>query len=39
MDDLVVAIREHDVGEAVKMVVVRDGKRIDVTATLGDKPS
>jgi S1-C subfamily serine protease len=39
MDDLVVAIREHDVGEAVKMVIVRDGKRTDVTATLGDKPS
>jgi S1-C subfamily serine protease len=39
MDDLVVAIREHDVGEAVKVVVVRDGKRTDVTATLGDKPS
>ncbi len=38
MDDLVVAIREHDVGEAVKMVVVRDGKRIEITATLGDKP-
>ena len=38
MDDLVVAIREHKVGEAVKMVVVRDAKRIDITATLGDKP-
>ncbi len=38
MDDLVVAIREHKVGEAVTMVVVRDGKRIDIAATLGDKP-
>lgn len=39
MDDLVVAIREHKVGEAVRMSVVRDGKRIEITATLGDKPS
>jgi S1-C subfamily serine protease len=38
MDDLVVAIREHKVGEAVKLVVFRDGKRVDITATLGDKP-
>lgn len=39
MDDLVVAIREHDVGEIVQLTVVRDGKRIPITATLGDKPA
>ena len=39
MDDLVVAIREHRVGEAVELVVVRDGRRLTLRATLGDKPS
>ncbi len=38
MDDLIVAIREHRVGEKVSLVVVRDGKRQTVQATLGDKP-
>jgi S1-C subfamily serine protease len=39
MDDLVVAIRQHRVGERVEMVVVRDGRRLTLSATLGDKPS
>jgi putative serine protease PepD len=39
MDDLVVAIREHKVGEAVRLGIVRDGKRDEISATLGDKPS
>jgi serine protease Do len=38
MDDLVVAIRQHRVGEQVDMVIVRDGRRVSVRATLGDKP-
>jgi serine protease Do len=38
MDDLIVAIREHRVGEQVSLVVVRDGERQTVRATLGDKP-
>jgi S1-C subfamily serine protease len=38
MDDLVVAIREHDVGESVQVVIVRSGERQTLTATLGDKP-
>jgi serine protease DegQ len=39
MDDLVVAIRQHKVGEQVEMVVVRDGERMTLRATLGDKPN
>ncbi len=38
MDDLIVAIREHRVGEQVSLVVVRDGDRQTLRATLGDKP-
>jgi S1-C subfamily serine protease len=39
MDDLIVAIREHDVGEAVLLTVVRGGKKITLRATLIDKPA
>lgn len=39
MDDLVVAIRSHSVGERVELVIVRDGQRVTVSATLGDKPN
>ena len=38
MDDLIVVIREHRVGEQVSLVVVRDGERQTLRATLGDKP-
>lgn len=38
MDDLVVAIRQHTVGERVSMVVVREKQRVSIRATLGDKP-
>lgn len=38
MDDLIVAIREHRVGEQVSLVVVRDGERQTIRASLGDKP-
>lgn len=39
MDDLVVAIRQHRVGQRVELVVVRDGRRVQIEATLGDKPA
>jgi S1-C subfamily serine protease len=39
MDELVVAIRGHKVGDKVDMVVVRDGKRITLHVKLEDKPS
>ena len=39
MDALVVAIREHRVGEEVEIVVVRGGDRVTLKATLGDKPA
>jgi putative serine protease PepD len=39
MDDLVVAIREHRVGEQVELEVVRAGDRVTLRATLGDKPA
>jgi S1-C subfamily serine protease len=38
MDDLIVAIREHKVGERVSVVVVRGGERVTLRAALGDKP-
>lgn len=38
MDELIVAIRTHDVGERVDIGIVRAGKRLTVQATLGDKP-
>jgi serine protease Do len=38
MDDVVDNIRKHAPGEAVKLVVRRDGKEIELSATLG-KPS
>ena len=39
MDDLVVAIRQHRVDEQVEIVVFRDGERLNLQATLGDKPA
>jgi S1-C subfamily serine protease len=39
MDDLVVAIRLHKVGDRVRLGIVRGGKRVTVSATLGDKPN
>ncbi len=38
MDELVVAIRGHRVGERVPVVVVRDGGRVTLQVTRGDKP-
>jgi S1-C subfamily serine protease len=39
MDDLVVAIRLHKVGDRVRLGIVRGGNRRTVTATLGDRPN
>jgi S1-C subfamily serine protease len=38
MDELVVAIRLHKVGQAVKIEIVRGGQRQTLEATLGEKP-
>lgn len=38
MDDLVVAIREHEVGETLDIGIVRDGDELSLRVTLGDKP-
>lgn len=39
MDELIVAIRQHKVGDAVKVEIVRGGQRSTVDVTLGDRPS
>jgi S1-C subfamily serine protease len=39
MDDLIVAIRQLRVGASVELVVIREGRRLTLQATLGDKPS
>ena len=38
MDELIVAIRSHEVGERVAVGVVRGGRSLTVQAVLGDKP-
>ena len=39
MDDLILAVRKHDVGDVVKVGVVRDGKKLTLTMTVGSKPA
>jgi putative serine protease PepD len=39
VDELVVALRTHDVGERVKLSIVRDGGRLSLTVVLQDKPA
>jgi len=39
MDDLVVAIREHQVGERVELGVIRGGKKITLNVVIGNKPA
>ena len=39
MDDLILAVRRSRVGQTVKLALYRDGKRLDVTMTVGDKPA
>jgi putative serine protease PepD len=39
MDDLVIAIRSRNVGELVGLEVVRNGERLSLRVTLGDKPA
>jgi len=38
MDDLVVAIREHQVGDHVKLGIIRGGKQQTLTVVIGNKP-
>ena len=39
VDQLVVALRKHDIGEHVRLTLVRDGTRLSVDVVLQDKPS
>ncbi len=39
MDDLILAVRRHRVGDEIVLEVVRAGKRMKLTATVGDRPS
>ena len=39
MDALVVAIRDHDVGDTVEITYIRDGEATTVEVTLADRPS
>lgn len=38
MDELVVAIRMHEVGESVTVTLIRDEERMTVETTLGERP-
>ena len=38
MDELIVAIRNHHVGESVAIRVVRGGRHLSLRATLAEKP-
>ena len=39
MDDLILAVRRHDVGDEVKVKLVRDGKEMTLPMTVGSKPA
>jgi putative serine protease PepD len=39
MDDLILAVRRHDVGDNVQIKLVRNGKEMTVTMTVGTKPA
>jgi putative serine protease PepD len=39
MDDLILAVRRHQVGDEVTLTIWRDKKSISVVMTVGDKPS
>ncbi len=39
MDDLILQVRRKQVGDTVRLVVVRDGKDVRLTLTVGDKPT
>jgi S1-C subfamily serine protease len=39
MDDLILAVRRTEVGQKVRLALYRDGKRIEVPMTIGDKPA
>jgi S1-C subfamily serine protease len=39
MDDLILLVRRHKAGDSVKIKVLRDGKPIELTVTVGDRPA
>jgi serine protease Do len=39
MDELILAVRRTQVGQKVRLGLYRDGKRIEVPMTIGDKPA
>lgn len=39
MDEVISAVNERSPGDELKLTVLRDGKEIEVTVTLGDRPS
>ena len=39
MDDLILLVRRHKAGDAVKIKLLRDGKPIELTVTVGDRPA
>jgi S1-C subfamily serine protease len=38
MDELIVAVRQAEVGDAITVVYIRDGKRHTVEVTLAERP-
>jgi S1-C subfamily serine protease len=38
MDELILLVRRHEVGDTIKLVVLRGGKRVDFQVTAGAKP-
>jgi S1-C subfamily serine protease len=39
MDDLILLVRRHKAGDAVKIKLIRDGKPIELSITVGDRPA
>jgi S1-C subfamily serine protease len=39
MDDLILLVRRHKAGETVKIKLIRDGKPMDFSITVGDRPA
>lgn len=39
MDDLILAVRQHSVGDSVTLTIYRDGAKTTLTMTLGAKPA
>ena len=39
MDDLILLVRRHKAGDTIKLKVIRDGKPVELTVTVGDRPA